>query len=339
MLKQGTVLIVGAGASCEFGLPIGDDLKVQLSRCLHFEDGNGDDDVRNAIANLGGSARMNEFFSRCRLLRHGVLHTASIDDFVENHRGDEVLTSAAKLAIAKCILDAERVSSLHFDCRKEVLDPSRVSKAWVSAFFRLLNQGVHKSAIDSLFQNVSVVCFNYDRCIEQFLAAAIQGNYGVTQETAQELVREKLHIFRPYGSLGALFGPAAEYVEFGANRLPRAEDVIRRLKTYSEQVEDEKGLARIRQTIKDAHTLVFLGNAYHENNMKLLFPEDEIVNRKRIFATRYGIKSDDDLNVVHSYFLKFNKRTADPQHTMRHFHKFSQKCADLFEEYKLSLRV
>ena len=47
-----------------------------------------------------------------------------------------------------------------------------LTSTWYLRFFQLLYEDVVKSQIEQLFDNVSFIVFNYDRCVEFFLVNA-----------------------------------------------------------------------------------------------------------------------------------------------------------------------
>ena len=91
----------------------------------------------------------------------------------------------------------------------------------------------------------------------------------------------------------------------------------------------------MRQAIADAETLIFLGNAYHPRNMQLLEPKPPVIVRKKILATRHGIVSDEDLSIVKEKLSRFHGPTSAPgdRKTL-----FADTCANLFTNYRLSIR-
>jgi hypothetical protein len=124
--------------------------------------------------------------------------------------------------------------------------------------------------------------------------------YGIPKEEAVGIV-DKADIIHPYGTVGAL-----ARVPFGGNeeiRLDYAE-LGQGIKTYTERVEEEKTLDKIHQAINQADAIVFLGFAFHKQNMELLFKSLVRVRKTRyIFATAKGM-SDADKSVVEDQLLE-----------------------------------
>ena len=57
------------------------------------------------------------------------------------------------------------------------------------------------------------------------------------------------------------------------------------IRTYSEQMTDEEELANIHNEMNAALQIVFLGFAFHDQNMSLLRPKEGINHRAQVFGT------------------------------------------------------
>lgn len=344
MLKSKTVFIVGAGASKEVGFPLGIELKSVISDKLNLQVDygerritTGDTYIYNALRQKYKGA-VEHYFNACLQIRDGVVLSDSIDDFIDAHQHDESIAICGKLAIARSILEAERSSKLFFKANNidDTIDFKSVDNTWYSKFYRLLSKQTKKSNLDEIFDNVSVVNFNYDRSLEHFLVYALAANYRINIQQAQELVK-KLTIYRPYGSVGSYFGQSQPITPFGFSGLRSVDEVVANLKTYTEQVEEGDELKSIQHAIYSAEVLVFLGMAFHPNNMKLLHCGLR-TNTKRIYATRKGI-SDHDISVI---INQIDDMIGNP-HSIRHvgfrpdYIFFAQECHDLFDEYQRTL--
>jgi hypothetical protein len=339
MLSSKTVFIVGAGASQEADMPVGSGLRDIIAEKLHIRVKSGGKFVgRGDVAILEElhrrrSSELKSYREACELISGGIRYSASIDDFIDIHRDEPKVAVCGKLAIAASILEKERSSKLYVDPSNihNTIDLGKIQNTWYLAFIRLLE--VPKGELARLFENVTIICFNYDRCIEQFLVHAITKQYGVNQEQAKVLIGN-LQMFRPYGSVGDIFGG----VPFGSSSLPPLEDVVRSLRTYTEQGADKTTLQAMKAVVLAAKMLVFLGSAFHENNLTLLMPPKNAHNEtKRIFATRKGI-SDADLARVH-YALSELRSMKPPIDVPDSRNFFASTCYDLFDTYKLYLRA
>jgi hypothetical protein len=134
VLKGKTTFVVGAGASKEFGLPIGAELALKISDKLNvlFDDWGremvkGDRDLFYNVTR--GAAQdgqnLNAWQQAAWLIRDGIILAHSIDDFLDAHQHDKRVVEYGKAAIAKCILEAESESTLFFDRSARSVIPGR----------------------------------------------------------------------------------------------------------------------------------------------------------------------------------------------------------------------
>lgn len=276
MLRDGTLFILGAAVSAEVGFPLGLSLTREIADALPTEQG-GADQIRAGAAALGIPYR--------RLtprLKAGLPLSASIDNFVEHHAGDESLISLAKLGIAHCILKAERRSAFYISNNDTDFPGSKKDSSFLD-LFRLIVGGVSRQNLDEALGRVSFVTFNYDRCLEHFFHRALMAYSGVSDSEARSLVRN-LKIHHPYGSLGSLEGP--EGIRFGEDweglDLTQAAKTIR---TFSEEMASES-YKTARAMVASAFQVIFLGCAPHKQNMVLIRPTEQVSVRK-VFGTAY----------------------------------------------------
>src|SRR4051812_25728006 len=82
--------------------------------------------------------------------------------------------------------------------RERAADHSRVRDTWYHRFIQVLHTGVAKHDIESIFDNVAIITFNYDRCIEHFIPEALQAIYHIPAGDAYHLAA-KLTIIHPHG--------------------------------------------------------------------------------------------------------------------------------------------
>jgi hypothetical protein len=342
VLKAKTVLVVGAGASSEVGLPVGGKLKDSIHRLLDFKldqsmggPNGGNGYIYDVLCQQRGtgSARLKSAARIC----NGLHLAQSIDDFVDTHQADDNIVACAKLAIVTAILEAERKSKLFFTRSQLTINSQKIQDTWYIGFFRLLSQSVKVDAVADIFSNLSVICFNYDRCIEHFLVHALSNLFLIKLGEASELV-SKMTLFRPYGVVADYFEKGERSFEFGAEVDYRIQNIASNVKTYSEQLEDQGSLVKMQKSIAEAETLVFLGNAYHMNNLRLLYPKIESRSNKKIYATRLGI-SNEDIRIVDQRLSEFYNSEERTNIRAQKISKvlFADSCSDLFSKYRLSL--
>lgn len=352
MFRSKTTFIVGAGASCEADLPSGERLKTLIGAALDikFDIGRqqtGDYQIvaalRKATAATGGN--INPHLHKAWLIRDVVpVGALSIDNFLDAHRGDSELELCGKLGIVKCILDAEGGSKLRPDRdRAGSFDLASISNTWFLQLLRLLTENVRSDQVESIFLNISFIVFNYDRCIERALAAGIALYYNMPLERAEDLV-SKIDIIHPYGSLGPLPRPGLrDAIPFGRSESTDLLPVAGRIKTFSEGMDDADMLRRMKRLTEDSETLVFLGFAFHRQNLELLAPEAPS-RVQRVFATTFEVSASDKehirndlIKTLQVEYIPSSMEMVLARDTDIDIEFFDGTCHDLFRSHWRSL--
>lgn len=296
MFQSRTVFIVGAGASHEAGLPVGSTLTSNIASLLNFDYQGfklqrGDEQIHHFLKELtrGEEWRENKFFGSGRELAEAMELAPSIDTFLETHALNREFVLLGKLGIVKAISEAERSSKLapmggSFPMKS-------LSETWYLHLARQLFSGIPANQPAQAFDGISFVVFNYDRCLEVFLLQALQVYFRITAGQASEILAS-VPILHPYGSLGSIFRGQGNFAPFGDNSFNLL-DAAARIKTYSESAESTVQ-DQVSELVRDAETLVFLGFAFHDQNMTLIDPKlTTEPGAKRVFATTYGMSKSD----------------------------------------------
>jgi hypothetical protein len=207
-----------------------------------------------------------------------------------------------------------------------------LSETWFVSLFRNLVNGVRKSERERVFENVSFVVFNYDRCIDHFFYTALQDHYGISELEAK-LVIDKLRIYHPYGTIGPLeWQSPKDGIPFGfAPNRANLMAMVSNIKTY--QVKDLNLMNNIHNEVRQADTIVFLGFSHHHENMKLLSP-GVVCKANSVLGTALGISHWDHgevLNSIWNLIRPMAPQTADMKI------QNDQRCADLLREFSRSL--
>src|SRR5262249_3913795 len=126
------------------------------------------------------------------LIRGGIHLTDSIDNFLDLHRENSELTLLAKATIAKCNLEAERQSKLWYDDSNANYSVNFLDlhASLFAKFMNVLARNVPRGLASTIFDSVSFIVFNYDRCLEHFLHHAIQRVYGFSHQEAESICAE-----------------------------------------------------------------------------------------------------------------------------------------------------
>jgi hypothetical protein len=344
-MRNHTLFIVGAGASSEAGLPTGKGLIDIIATKLDFRITHGslvqefgDYDILDVFQQHTRTREgIQAYLEAAWRVRDGIIYSNSIDSFMDVHRDDPKIQLCGKLAIVKSILEAEQKSKLFIPrSQRYFSDLDELKKTWFFNFAKNINDGVRKTEIARIFDKVSFVVFNYDRCFEHFMFHALQSHYGISDVDAGAVMKT-LKIIHPYGTIGDLPWQDKERgIPFGffVNRV-NMEFMASRIKTYSEQLESKDLLGAISGAIRLAHTLVFLGFSYHPENMKLLASES--CTAEHVFGTAKDISASNIAVIVDQLrgFVSGNdQRRLHPQEPI--FIR-DLACADLLQEYSRTL--
>ena len=297
MLLEKTVFVLGAGASAEVGMPVSAQLKLAISELL--EDRMSSDgrtsrsaeshEFRSAVADSLPIFRGQKglLYSAAFRISTGVSFASSIDNFLKI-TGDERVTALAKASIAKVILDCERNSKLWFDPKSysNHLDPTKIDNTWYQEFAQLFFEGLTWDDIPKELEKLVVVSFNYDRCFEHFMRHAMRALYGTSLHEVDEVLRN-LKVIHPYGLVGELdwqlTNPQHPGIEFGGNWQNRLAELSPQIRTFNEAADD--GILRqVRDEVASVGKLVFLGFAFHPQNVSM-FKTKGPSKEKDIYAT------------------------------------------------------
>ncbi len=321
MLERKTTIVLGAGASRELGLPLGVELQAQIHHALlrelevinsagfqnlHWRE----HPIGFALYHLGHSAAL--VSAAFEKMIAGVIESPSIDTFLFNNSDDELLVTVGKLAILNSILLGER-RCFAFDAKearvnffphdaaqRNIANPNYLNLPWqtfavqncyLGVLWSELSQRHDCGNLESLFQNLSVVNFNYDRSIEYVFSQKIAAAFPSSSAEARRDVIDSLHCIRPYGS------PSGDR-KYSAAKLPFAaadvslRDHIDSIRTFTEAL-DPSVSDEIKSTISQSSVVVILGFAFHPQNLDLL-TVDRSSSQKVFFSHFNGSRENVD---------------------------------------------
>ncbi len=342
MFRSKTIFVVGAGASKEVGFPVGSEMANEIADLLCFERYRGRlqkgnrEFYNNFSRTMIGDNTLDHHLKAASQISKGLDLAKSIDNYIEAHQHNPRISLCAKAAILHIILKEENKSPLYIDAAnpRSSMNHRNLENTWYVQFAKILFEQVTLEKLDSMFKNISIVCFNYDRCIQQFLISAVTSYFSVQDEHARRLV-ESLKIFHPYGSVGNLFeANQTGLIKYG--RQPSEIDIVnvcKSIKTYTERIEESELVDSVRLEVSKAETVVFLGFGFHPQNIKLLTSE----NRSRVqqvFATALGI-SVPDISVIEGQIRSIFNQANGPRITVNVRNDLS--CVELFSEYQRTL--
>lgn len=267
MISRPTVLILGAGASAEYGFPLGRGLRDRIC-CLP------DSAAARAIADLGYERE--EFRKFIQTLRHSGY--TSVDWFLEDH---PEFTEVGKVAIAAALIPLENPDRL--------FPPGAPTGHW----YELLLNKLYSS--DGAFNGspLSIVTFNYDRSLEHYLFRVLETRSGAADRAVDALAcLEIVHVHGRLGGLYPLVGDGRPYLpQISSDEIRTAADQIIVIgKASGDTMEFE----RARALLFEAERIIFLGFGFHPLSVHRLgvFDEpwdDERRARVRVQGTKLGV--------------------------------------------------
>lgn len=348
-IKQKTVFVLGAGASKELDLPTGDELKEKIARELdiRFSDGysqvSGNQTITNVFRLLTRQEQrrdINSYLHTCWKIRDAMPQAISIDNFIDARSDDPFVEVAGKLGISASVLAAESGSKLKVASfkRNEGINFKALANTWHNSFFQLLTENCKKVDLRERLKKVALIIFNYDRCVEVFLLQALQNYYTIDEPEALELLKE-VEIHHPYGVVGALPGlGAGTAAAFGATvQAEQLLQISREIKTFTEGTDNSAShIRRIRELMSKCHRIVFLGFAYHQLNMQLLFNTPSglpPLGSRKIYGTALGL-SDSDKTIVTEELSQYAETPVDCVQLRNDL-----TCSQLFKDYWRSMSI
>lgn len=285
MVEVETVLVLGAGASCDFGFPTGEGLLAQICRNLR-------DTQSNQYRVLCELADLYEFDASDEIVDkfYNGLERAdqpSVDAWLEHNRE---FIDVGRWAIAMALLEAERRSNL------------KAKINWYKRLFRALDasyEDFHKNQL-------KVITFNYDRSLEKYLSDVFPYRY--KQEEPADCLKElkSLKVYHIYGSLGPLewqcdkkedavpYGATLDYKTVGAARaiVYRAALNIEILPPEENGIPTER-TKTVLDMIRWAKAVYFLGFGFHEANLRRLGMTrhwDAVYAKKKLMGTAWELE-------------------------------------------------
>lgn len=344
-----TVFIVGAGASKEFGLPTGYELKSQISAIcdIRFDEfgsrlKSGDhrlvEALRQQVRQTGPSGgSINPYLHAAWKIRDNMALAPSIDNFLDTHRDDPMVVEFGKIAIAKAIMSAEKSSNLWFNSKNFDARPDfdSLSETWLQRLFTIL---VAQSSFENFCEalaSVSFVSFNYDRCIHHFLLLAAQQYFNLSDEQVKK-VSDNINVLYAYGSVGLAKPGQKGISDFGEEPIGTALfERAARIRTFTEGTDSESREA-IQKVIRTASCCVFVGFGFLPLNMSLLF-EGNRVERVKVIGTVKGLSINSSKTLLEELELIFGTSSNGVTQNFdlkRHPSLENMTCGQLMFEYE-----
>ncbi len=249
MIQNPTVFIVGAGASTEYGFPLGGALVKQIVFHMRKE-GTA---LRQGLARVGVSLRDAEEFG----IRLQDSDSDSIDTFLENNR--EEFVRIGKTAIACVILLAEA------ECARQhrlVADPP--ADHWLKYVWNIARGGCSVATLPE--NRLSFVSFNYDRVLETYLDGVIQSTFNLEAAEGSTLRAKAFPIVHLHGQVsGVGFGEIGGAFADNLDLLASGIRVV-----HDEVPTNDPAFETAFNMIASARRICCLGFGFHPTNIRRL---------------------------------------------------------------------
>ena len=269
-------------------MPLGAALKEKIAGVLPHQNG-GDDFVRHVLF-VDGDLNVNS--RACLAIRTSLPKASSIDSLIEHRGHDDAFKYCAKVGIVAAIMLSEHRSGLHRP-RGSPLGTISAEECTYAAIFRMIVGNSSVRELPEAIRRVGIVNFNYDRCLEHYFHDWLIGYSGLDSSEAWNLV-DQLVVVRPYGWIGALPGMQRgrrESVAFGAGLDGLEMGLLsKNILTFSEERASDVD-EKLGGLTGDAHQVIFLGCAYHPQNLSLVRPKTS--QARRIYGTCYVVPPTD----------------------------------------------
>jgi hypothetical protein len=297
MFAKKTVFVVGAGASKDYGLPIGNEFKQQIAAAVVNEN---EHTLFAALYQNANQGQADAYAAATHQIAEGVVLAPSIDRYMDVHQGNPAILHVGKLAIAHGIQAAEVGSRLQPD-DSDRIGLASLADTWLPQLFMQMQEGVRREEPHKVFENIAFVCFNYDRIIQHFMFHAVRTFFALDDRATIEAL-SYLKIVHPYGRIGLLPWeprengvPIVPFTHFRAQPQSLL-NMARQIKTFTEQVADDDGAyLKTREYITEAQQVVFLGYGFLDQNMRFLTPPGRCQQGTKFMATVFA---ESDANVT-----------------------------------------
>jgi hypothetical protein len=215
----------------------------------------------------------------------------SVDAFLE-HRPE--FLRVGKIATACALIPCEDEERLF----------ANGSDSWYEYFFNKLD-----AKFEDFDKNrVSVLSFNYDRSLEQYLLTALQNAHGKGLEECAEKL-QSVPIIHLYGQLGELPALAERGIAFGAPISPAilnaASDGIQ---IIHENFPRKGRFERAHDLMQKSERVCFIGFGYDRTNLFRLLGDGR-TRTQRVIGSALGL-TDRECELIREDFVKYGFRSA-----------------------------
>jgi hypothetical protein len=174
LFNKPVVFVIGAGASFEYNLPLGCTLKESIAQKVKFRFQYGHDLISGDVGLLDhirrhapDRNRQSDYTKAANLLASAMGSFISIDEALHYVGATPEAVEVGKVAIIQEILLAERNSALAYDRNTGTMPIDKVDGRWIGEFLSMAMAGIQRSNLNTAFDRVTFINFNYDRAIQK----------------------------------------------------------------------------------------------------------------------------------------------------------------------------
>ncbi len=288
MITQQTVFILGAGASAPYGYPTGAGLK----KLICYESEELLDQLIPIADDSFESMWQKDQTDAIKIHTPKFIEKFSqapgdfIDRFLETNAKVPFIPETGRTLIALSILDAEKKSKFLSD-----EDGKDIALDWYKELFLLMDENLRgpDAYLEFKKNKVNFITFNYDRSLEYFLYNSLKETYGsidLRKHKPLDLIPFKfIHV---YGKIDNF--PWEDPAGFEYRTEYRVRDILsvaNNIKLIHER--DDEFLNEIKELVREAKNIFFLGFGYDEDNMNALGWPENFNEDKRIFGTAFNL--------------------------------------------------
>ncbi len=275
MIARPTTLILGAGASNPYKFPLGRNLMNQI--CDHLSPVKQASPQRQVLFDLGQPEdAIDDFWNA---LRHSDF--GSVDEYLEHNPEHMEL---GKLATAAALIP--------FEDHDRLFSPSApLGDHW----YKQLGDALDVTADNVSENRVSILTFNYDRSLEEYLLTVTSARRHCNRAEA-ESVLSTIPIVHLYGTLGDLRENVPQHHEYSAHlSADNVKIAADSMKIIHESEDDTPEFNQAASLLEQSERIYFLGFGYHPTNVRRLRVfnstwSNEQKERQMVSGTSEGIE-------------------------------------------------